>query len=310
MAAFAMKLPATLGEQQLACIQRYGAEHCEEFRVNTEDPTVTIFAGVLRHRFTTKKTAQNAFGLNLKTWGIDRGNKSTRGWYRELTVDQYLAEFRDVPGTAGRRMHVQVWGILNKCNEIALHNVAKALAEKEKKEAEALQKEGLAKTCADIEERRAARFALDPVGNTEKERAARETSAMRQDGMWAERIRHAESLPPPKKRPRGIHELPHPRNYIDNNRDATRQVAQAVAARANLESEMDKHKATFGDGDPDGLALLKKKEENLKNDYAWAWRERIDAEMDLHRATFGCNGDREGWAMLQMKKQHLLDGLV
>ncbi len=73
---------------------------------------------------------------------------------------------------------------------------------------------------------------------------------------------------------------------------------------------MDKHKATFGDGDPEGLALLKTKEENLKNDYAWAWRERIDAEMDLHRATFGCNGDREGLALLQMKKQHLLDGLV
>ncbi len=113
MAAFAMKLPATFGEQQLACVQRYGAENCEEFRVNTNDPTVTIFAGVLRHRFSTKKSAQNAFGLNLKrkSLGIDRGNKSSRGWYRELTVEEYLAEFRDVPGTAGRRMHGLVFGI-------------------------------------------------------------------------------------------------------------------------------------------------------------------------------------------------------
>ena len=51
-------------------------------------------------------------------------------------------------------------------------------------------------------------------------------------------------------------------------------------------------------------------EENLKKDYEWAWRERIDAEMDLHRATFGCNGDREGWATLQMRKQHMMNGLL
>ncbi len=91
MAAFAMKLPANLGEQQLACIQRYGQEHCEEFRVNTHGPAVTIFAGVLRHRFSTKKSAQCAFGINLKAWGIDRGNKAARGWFRELTVEEYLA---------------------------------------------------------------------------------------------------------------------------------------------------------------------------------------------------------------------------
>jgi hypothetical protein len=139
MAAFAVKLPATIGEQQMACILRCGGEHCEEFRVNTNDPAVTIFAGVLRNRFATKKSAQTAFGLNLKTWGIDRDNKSARGWYRELTVEEYLSEFRDVPGTTGRRMHGLVWGILNKCNGIALQHVARALAEKEKKEAERLE---------------------------------------------------------------------------------------------------------------------------------------------------------------------------
>ena len=107
--------------------------------MNTNDPAVTIFAGVLRHRCATKKSAQTAFGLNLKAWGIDRDNKAARGWYRELTVEEYLAEFRDVPGTAGTRMRGLVWGILNKCNEIALQHVAKALAEKEKKEEERLE---------------------------------------------------------------------------------------------------------------------------------------------------------------------------
>ena len=306
MAAFAMKLPV-LEEQQLACLKRYGAEHCEEFLVKTTDPAVTIFAGVLRHRFANKKSAQCAFGLNLKTWGIDRGNKAVRGWYRELSVDEYVLEFHDVPGTSGRRRYAQVWDLLNKCNTTALQNVAKALAEKEKTEAEALQKERYAKMRAEIEEKRAARFALDPVGNAEKARAARETSAMRQEGRCAERIRHAEPLAPPGKRRREL-------SFIDDNQKAASQVARAISARAKLEAEIDKHKATFGDANPDGLELLKEKEKKLKNDYEWAWRERIDAEIELHKATFGCNGgnrhsDREVLAALQMRKQHMMNGL-
>ena len=104
--------------------------------MDTHDPAATIFAGVLRHRFATKKTAQGAFGLNLKAWGIDRGNKAVRGWYRELTVEEYLAEFRDVPGDAGRRMRSLVWGILEQSNRVALHHVGKAIAEQEKMERE------------------------------------------------------------------------------------------------------------------------------------------------------------------------------
>ena len=303
MAAFAMKLPA-LAEQQLACLKRYGAEHCEEFLVKTTDPAVTIFAGVLRHSFATKKTAQSAFGLNLKAWGIE---KTTRNWYRELSVDEYVVEFHDVPGTSGRRRYAQVWDILNKCNTTALQNVAKALAEKEKTEAEALQKERYAKMRAEIEEKRAARFALDPEGNAEKERVAREKTAMRQEGRCAERIRHAEPLAPPSKRRREL-------SFIDDNQKAASQVARAVSARAKLEAEIDKHKATFGDANPDGLELLKEKEKKLKNDYEWAWRERIDAEIELHKATFGCNGgnrqsDREVLALLQMRKQHMMNGM-
>ena len=303
MAAFAMKLPA-LAEQQLACLKRYGAEHCEEFLVKTTDPAVTIFAGVLRHSFANKKTAQNAFGLNLKAWGIE---KTTRKWYRELSVDEYVVEFRDVPGTAGRRMYAQVWDILNKCNSTALQNVAKALAEKEKTEAEALHKERYAKMRAEMEAKRAARFALDPVGNAEKERAAREKTAMLQEGRCAEKIRHAEPLAPPGKRRREL-------SFIDDNQKAASQVARAVSARAKLEAEIDKHKATFGDANPDGLELLKEKEKKLKNDYEWAWLERIDAEIELHKTTFGCNGgnrqsDREVLVALQMRKQHMMNGL-
>ena len=306
MAAFAMKLPA-LAEQQLEYLKRYGAEHCEEFLVKTSDPTVTIFAGVLRHRFATKKSAQTAFGLNLKTWGIDRGNKAARGWYRELSVEGYLAEFHDDTRTSGRRMHAQVWDILNKCNATALHNIAKALAEKEKTEAEALRKEQYAKMCTDIEEKRAARFALDPVGNTEKARAARETNAMREEGRFAERIRHIETLEPPSKRRRVL-------SYIDDDRKAASQVARAVSARAKLEAEIDKHKAAFGDANPDGLELLKEKEKKLKEGYEWAWLERIDTEIELHKATFGCNGGnlqsyREVLATLEMRKEHMKNGL-
>ena len=275
--------------------------------MKTTDPAVTIFAGVLRHRFANKKSAQCAFGLNLKTWGIDRGNKAVRGWYRELSVDEYVVEFRDVPGTSGRRMYAQVWDLLNKCNTTALQNVAKALAEKEKTEAEALQKERYAKMRAEIEEKRAARFALDPEGNAEKERAAREKTAMGQEGRCAERIRHAEPLAPPSKRRRGL-------SFIDDNQKAASQVAKAVSERAKLDAEIDKHKAAFGDGNPDGLELLKEKEKKLKEGYEWAWRERIDAEIELHKATFGCNGgnrhsDREVLAALQMRKQHMMNGL-
>jgi hypothetical protein len=72
--------------------------------------------------------------------------------------------------------------------------------------------------------------------------------------------------------------------------------------------------AAFGDGNPDGLALLKEKEKKLKEGYEWAWLERIDAEFELHKATFGCNGgnrqsDREVLAMLQARKHHMMNGM-
>ena len=198
MAAFAMKLPA-LAEQQLEYLKRYGAEHCEEFLVKTSDPTVTIFAGVLRHRFATKKSAQTAFGLNLKTWGIDRGNKAARGWYRELSVEEYLAEFRDDTRTSGRRMQSMVWEMLENAKKVALLQIAKTLAEEEKVAKETLKRERDAMGDADSDARKAARYAADPAGCNEKARMLREYCDLAREDRFGQRIRYAESLPPPKK---------------------------------------------------------------------------------------------------------------
>ncbi len=63
--AFAMTLPGQLSEQQMACLRQYGKEHCEEIRLDASDPSKTIFAGVLRHPFASKKSAQTSFGLSV-----------------------------------------------------------------------------------------------------------------------------------------------------------------------------------------------------------------------------------------------------
>ena len=81
----------------------------------------------------------------MKSWGIDRNNKFVRGWYRELTVEEYTKEFHDVPGTAGRRMKSLVQGFMDKINMVALSNVIKAMAEQEMAEKEKAEKETVEK---------------------------------------------------------------------------------------------------------------------------------------------------------------------
>ncbi len=274
-----------------------------------------MFGEVVESDYRVQKV-QTLVNNNLKNWKATSSKRYNTKWVNRISHWDFAKECPAKKVIADHKLQ-RLTVILSQeavgmraLKQHAGPDLAKVVAEKEEKDEETIQQERLVKMCADIEERRAARFALDPVGNTEKERAGRETSAMRQEGMWAERIRHAESLPPPKKRPHEMYELAHPRNYIDNNKDAARQVAKAVAERVRLDTEMDKHKATFGDSDPEGWALLKIKEKNLKNDFEWAWRDRLDAEMELHRATFGRNGDREGWALLQIKKENLMNGLV
>ena len=214
MAAFAIQLSGALSDDQVARIRVYAMQSCNEHRILAK-PTCVIFAGVLRRPFATKKAAQNSFNLNLKSWKIDK-NVYSRGWFRELSVDDYMKEFRDVNGIVGKHMHSLVWGMLNKSNDVALQHITKALAEEEKLEKENLEREIAAKTADAIAKRRAALIALDPAGYNEKNRVSRECCAMSAESRWAERIRYADSLPPPKKPRLHIFDCPRPRKYIED----------------------------------------------------------------------------------------------
>ena len=97
---------------------------------------------------------------------------------------------------------------------MALSHLAKAVVEQEKTEKENLKRERDAMQNASIESRRAAHYALDPKGNDEKARVMREFSALGMEDISAQRIRHAESLPPPKKPRTHILDCPRPRRYI------------------------------------------------------------------------------------------------
>ena len=213
MAAFAIQLSGALSDDQVARIRVYAMQSCNEHRILAK-PTCVIFAGVLRRPFATKKAAQNSFNLNLKSWKIDK-NVYSRGWFRELSVDDYMKEFRDVNGIVGKHMHSLVWGMLNKSNEVALQHISKTIAENEKLEKEKLEREIAAKTADAIAKRRAAQYALDPAGHDEKNRVMRECCTMACESRWAERIRYADSLPPPKKPRLHIFDCPRPRKYIE-----------------------------------------------------------------------------------------------
>ena len=69
---------------------------------------VDVVAGILITPFKSKKVAQTAFGsINFKSWGITRP-KYSRDWYRELSLDEYFAEYADDPRVLGRRMQTCV----------------------------------------------------------------------------------------------------------------------------------------------------------------------------------------------------------
>ena len=99
--AFAMMLPV-LSEEQEKRVHRYGSEHCQELRIVERDGGVVV-AGVLIRPFKNKKVAQTAFGINLKAWEITRPTY-TRAWYRELSFEEYFAEFAKDPGVSGRQL--------------------------------------------------------------------------------------------------------------------------------------------------------------------------------------------------------------
>jgi len=104
-AAFVMQLPP-LSDEQEGRVRRYGQEHCEEIRIMKRGATTDV-AGILIHPFSNKKVAQTSLGINLKSWGISKP-KYVRGWYRELSTDEYFAEFTEGQSVLGRRMQTLV----------------------------------------------------------------------------------------------------------------------------------------------------------------------------------------------------------
>ena len=96
-----MQLPV-LSEAQEKRVRRYGSEHCQELRIVKRDGGVVV-AGVLITPFKNKKVAQTAFGINLKAWEITRP-AYTRAWYRELSFEEYFAEFAKDPRVLGRQL--------------------------------------------------------------------------------------------------------------------------------------------------------------------------------------------------------------
>ena len=87
-------------------VRRYGSEHCQELRIVQRDGA-DVVAGILIHPLKNKKVAQTAFGINFKSWKINR-TKYTRDWYRELSLDEYFSEFANEPRVLGRRMQALV----------------------------------------------------------------------------------------------------------------------------------------------------------------------------------------------------------
>ena len=101
--AFAMLLP-TLWEEQEKMVRRYGSEHCQEIRLIKHDGGVDVVAGILITPFKSKEVAQTALSsINFRSWGITRP-KYARDWYRELSLDEYFAEYDEDPRVLGRRM--------------------------------------------------------------------------------------------------------------------------------------------------------------------------------------------------------------
>ena len=130
-----MQLPL-LSEEQEKMVRRYGSEHCNEMRL-LERGSCAVVAGVLIQPFKTRRVAQSAFNQNLKAWKITPP-RYLRGWYRELSFEEYNAEFDGVPRVVGRQLQeavsyaVGAWLIV--ANERVEKVHAKAQLAKAKKE--------------------------------------------------------------------------------------------------------------------------------------------------------------------------------
>ncbi len=139
LVAFAMQLPLLSAEQEER-VRRHSAEHWAEMRIAERGGGSTV-AGILRKPFASKKAAQTSFGLNFKAWKIDPP-KYMRGWFSELSLDEYFTEFADVPRVLGREMEELVSRAMDRCIDMgyctamrrARAAIATAQIAKEKKE--------------------------------------------------------------------------------------------------------------------------------------------------------------------------------
>ncbi len=95
--AFALRLPA-LSDEQEKRLHRYGYENCDETRIVQRDDGV-VFGGILITPFKSKRVAQSSFTGYLKSWGI--ATLSYSQWYRELSLEEYFAEFASAPRVVG-----------------------------------------------------------------------------------------------------------------------------------------------------------------------------------------------------------------
>ena len=216
--AFALRLPAALSEKQLACMRRYGLSQCEAFAVDTRDSTATVFAGVMRRPFPSKKAAQNSFGLNVKAWGIERDSKYSRTWLRELTVDEYKAEFSSLVSKEPKeppqlspeeRIAQRVERILREQREAKERdgmataeaetrrairwNSPESIAAREAQAEREREKEEMTRMhAAEMETRKAARWEPDPSKRAERERECFEGRAMLAEDRRSQRVRTAQ----------------------------------------------------------------------------------------------------------------------
>jgi hypothetical protein len=119
--AFAMQLPL-ISEEQERGLRRYGSEKCEEIRIVKRDDGV-VFAGILISAFKSKKVAQCSFATNLKAWQIPPP-KYLRNWYRELSKDEYFAEFGEESRVLGRRLQDVVGSTVQRLIDIGMQAVS------------------------------------------------------------------------------------------------------------------------------------------------------------------------------------------
>ena len=108
--AFALRLPA-LSDEQEKRLHRYGYENCDETRILQRDDGV-VFGGILITPFRTKRVAQSAFAGYLKLWGI--ATIAYSHWYRELSLEEYFAEFESAPQVVGHGLRELVSATVNR----------------------------------------------------------------------------------------------------------------------------------------------------------------------------------------------------